>query len=74
LDENFEGIKIHFFVFIKTHGKLGLDSNLLLGSKNLKNKIKKREIHIGPPNLLILANFQSSQRSKDLEPPSFGEV
>jgi hypothetical protein len=60
--------------FIKIHSKLGLDSNLLLGSKNLKNKIKKREIRIGPANLLILANFQSSWRSKHVEPHSFGEV
>jgi hypothetical protein len=59
LDEKIEGVKIQDF-FIKTLSKLGLDSNLLLGSKNLKINIKKREIHIGPPNLLILVNFQSS--------------
>jgi hypothetical protein len=41
LDEKFEGVKIQDFV-IKTRSKLGLDSNLLLGSKNLKNKFKKK--------------------------------
>jgi hypothetical protein len=41
LDEHFEGVKIQDFV-IKTCSKLGLDSNLFLGSKNLKNKIKKK--------------------------------
>lgn len=41
LDEKFEGVKIQDFV-IKTRSKLGLDSNLLLGSQKLKNKILKK--------------------------------